>query len=776
VFDEEGFALPYAILLLNNVAVGSTNISGDYSIVVDGAATYTLEFTYGDKKFNPARLSIAEIDRDFPNIDFRAVLPIPSTIIDPYPGRVCPVKSEYIISGKTYDRSGNPLSGVTILNNHEEVASSASDGTYSFTIERLNSGWVTAEYQDLPFNPSGISVPTALCDEEGIDFKVSPLETFVLGGRVLNEFGNSLTGIYVKLITSDGEQITQSEASGYYSFNIEEGADYTIIAMPPSAREFAPVLISGTGHVDEDFLDFSLVALPTPTPTSTPTATATHTPSNTPTVTPTATATFTATITPTASQTPTPTKTATATATATASSTPTSTATPTNTHTPTVTFTPSPTATATNTATSTMTPTATKTATASPTATVTATATASKTATPSPSPTATPSPTPNEIRFCHVPDGNPSNCQQLVAKPGTGELEHHLEYGSYVTVFVESEAKFHERDFIGECPANCIFPTSTPTATPTKTATPTPTSTRTATPTATRTPTATSTPTSTPTATPTERPRLTSICSENPIVSLNWRVMGPAGIAFTWDVYGSSQSGSGHLDSIGFAEFSTNRIASGPNTTRLFVGGVQMDAKASEFEACPAPTPIPPTETPEPTSTPAPIATEIPIEVPTEIPTIVPTTPPTATPVVEPTVISGPTPLPIGFTKVLAAIKGTKNGRQLVEQDKLKLSQLGYKFVAKKIVGRKLTTTYIQNFDSNSYTSFLNLPAGKYLFSFEAFDLETGANLTKAITVLSRITTNTLELPLPKSPLFTIAINVKKSVLESMSSKGVKGN
>lgn len=113
---------------------------------------------------------------------------------------------------------------------------------------------------------------------------------------------------------------------------------------------------------------------------------------------------------------------------------------------------------------------------------------------------------------------------------------------------------------------------------------------------------ATSTPI--PSPTPTECPppppgweplRLTSMCSPAPDVYRVWRVRNSNGVPadFTWDVAGSptGQSGSGtvHAANCGVpAEvfFNTN-TEPGPNTVRLFVGGVQQDVKASNPAPCP---------------------------------------------------------------------------------------------------------------------------------------------------------------------------------------------
>jgi hypothetical protein len=62
-------------------------------------------------------------------------------------------------------------------------------------------------------------------------------------------------------------------------------------------------------------------------------------------------------------------------------------------------------------------------------------------------------------------------------------------------------------------------------------------------------------------------------------------------LAFTWDVYGTSQRGQGVAPAAqgstpGEVFFQTQTVA-GANTTRIFVNGVLQDTKASTTAQCP---------------------------------------------------------------------------------------------------------------------------------------------------------------------------------------------
>ena len=87
--------------------------------------------------------------------------------------------------------------------------------------------------------------------------------------------------------------------------------------------------------------------------------------------------------------------------------------------------------------------------------------------------------------------------------------------------------------------------------------------------------------------------KLTSMCSPNPPSYRVWRVRNsnPFPLNFTWDVYGTSQTGVGSVPAMsgstpGEMTFQTTTV-SGSNTVRIFVNGVLHDTKASTTAVCP---------------------------------------------------------------------------------------------------------------------------------------------------------------------------------------------
>lgn len=86
---------------------------------------------------------------------------------------------------------------------------------------------------------------------------------------------------------------------------------------------------------------------------------------------------------------------------------------------------------------------------------------------------------------------------------------------------------------------------------------------------------------------------LTSMCSDNPAETRRWRVRNhtTSPISFTWDVYGTAQSGSG-VAAPGDNFFETVTVPNSPNTTRIFwvVGSATYSkVKASGGAQCATP-------------------------------------------------------------------------------------------------------------------------------------------------------------------------------------------
>ncbi len=686
VYNPDGFPQPGAAVYLNEVNVGTTNSRGEYVLSVNEGGSYSLRVASGNMVFDPLQISFVDVMRAYAGVNFRAVLPVPSTRL-PTRGSICPVQDSYVVSGRVIDQSGQPISQAAILNNHDVVTYTDEQGHYQFTSPAIANNWVSVEYNDRYFDPAAVSIPNIRCDTPDIDFREINVRSFVLSGTVLDFWGYQIPGAKITLNYDERTRSTETNEQGIYSITVPEGSEYIVTAEYQDSS-MTPDQYTGTAARDLYYLNFRSSAQVGPTPTSTPTAT------NTPTATPTRTATPTPTVTSTSTVTPTATRTATPTNTATVTATPTRT--PTSTITPTATSTATPLPTATFTATATITPTATSTATA--TRTPTATNTATPTVTPSPTKTpvvtttptvtATASATPTndgEIVFCHVAPGNPESTQTMSMSKGKAH-EQHLDK--------------HPYDYEGPCVTPTVAPTSTPTATnsptatstpmPTNTATPTrtpsptftptstPTATNSATPTRTPTATATATPTRTPTVTPTATPtspallRLTSLCSDDPSSKLMWRVRNSnnSNVQVDWDMYATNFRGSFVAAANSDTTFETPRDFNSANTVRIYAFGSLHDTKASGLTQC-----VQPTATATPSATPTSTATPKPGETPD------PTDTPTATPTWTPSPIPSATPTPMAFL-MGGELKSSQNGRKLSASEKSQLKTFDIKIIA----------------------------------------------------------------------------------------------
>ena len=694
VFNEEGLALPNAVIKLNDLNVAATDTQGRYSIVVNAGQDYTLSAQSNSRVFDPASISFVELAKSLSGINFRTVWPRPSQELDP-PDEVCEVKENYKIGGVVLDTQGRPIAGAEILNNDAPVATTDTQGSYALNVANGSQNWITAEYQDKYFDPAGVSESAIGCDREDTHFRVINVPSFVLAGTVLDIDGDPKSGITLSLRygSPEKERQTISDANGNFMTTVPQYDSY-VLAAEYSEYAIVPQQYSGTANRNRLDLDFTIQqSFRPPTPTATPTATATATrtptvtptPTLTPTVTrtPTSTPTFTATATFTATLTATPT--ATPTRTATVTLTPTSTSTPTNTATPTLTPTSTITATPTYTATFTATasPTATATSTPTPTVTQTPTITLTPTRTPTVTSTASPTKTPKmevTARVTAEPTNTPtitptaSATQTPTNTPTATATSTNTPTATSTATFTPSPTASSTPTFTATATATStatVTPSPTPTRTPTVTATATITPTQTPTATPTRTPTFTPTQTPTRTATPTATPDLaasiilTAMCSNNPASERRWRVRntGNQTLNLTWDVYGSNQNGVVIAEANSDVFFTTVTIPNNPNTTRLFYQGRQIQVKASSDQQCPA------TPTPSPTVTATATSTPV-VPTPEPEPTIEPS--PTATPTVTPTITPTFTPTPIPMAIAQGQIRG-KNGKALTATEALRM-------------------------------------------------------------------------------------------------------
>lgn len=374
VLGTDGFPVVGAKILDNGNQVGVTDSQGLYSLSVAQGTTVRLSVDKFPLQFDPAQLDLVDLARSFSNINFAAVAPRGVDEEWPIDPSECPDSDRYTVAGTVYGLNGQPLAGVPVLSNQTQVATTAANGTYSFTTARASSHWVSVDLGDSYTDPAGYSYPRILCNYRTTDFHVVSVPSVFLSGRVYDSSGSPMVGVPLVLSVGSDSRATTTNDDGGYTFSVLDNDQYEI-RISSSDDTFAPVLYRGQATDDKPNLDFQAAPRPTPTPfpatptpvppTPAPTALPTATPTIAPTIpmatptsvptlmptqpaaTPTATATSTPRVEPTLTATPTRTPSATATSTPTSGSPSQPTLSPTET--PRVTATSTPIATATRT-------------------------------------------------------------------------------------------------------------------------------------------------------------------------------------------------------------------------------------------------------------------------------------------------------------------------------------------------------------------------------------------------------------------------------------------
>lgn len=503
VYGTDGYPLSNVpVIDASASTVATTDGNGRYEVGAGENQDRRISVTRDSLQFDPEYISFAKVMSDFPNVDFVAVAPVRDPRMPPVEDR-CEPSESVSISGVVMDSFGNRVPSAMILDNHQFIALTADDGTYSFPVAYSTDHWISAEYSDYIMDPAAVALPTLLCSESDVDFRIVDSPSVTLGGQVMAADNVPMPQVqigvsYTLYENPEKQGETYTDQNGNYLISVPAGAQYTLRASM-QGFSFVPALYADIADDNRpDGLDFRANE-PLYPPTPTPAPTNTRTPTNTPTET----------LTPTVTVTPAPTKTPTVTRTPTMtpipSNTPTETPTSTPTNTPTVTLT----ATFTTTPTVTQTPTETATPSVTPTFTNTGTATSTPTVTQTPTETRTPTNTPTS-----TVTETPTNTGTPTRTPTVTQ-----------TATPTATSTVTRTPTVTKTPTNTA--TSTNTATPTITRTPT----KTGTPTKTETPTRTPTPSNTPTVTntPTNTSTPWPVCSSNLVLNgINGRKLTPA--------------------------------------------------------------------------------------------------------------------------------------------------------------------------------------------------------------------------------------------------------
>lgn len=343
-FDLKGAPLAGVSIFKDGVLSATSDAEGEYTVAVSAGLSSVISASVSgsDLKFDPKSQQVLSISSDT-QIDFSAVSPDPY-YLDPTRGvESCPDKPNYTISGRVFNKMGQPIEGAIVSNGLGESDLTDSQGEYAFDIAKGAAAWISVQFGDALFSPDSRAIPNVTCDQLDGDFVETGAVAYRLGGLVRDFTGAPLGGVAITLNFDDGssEQLLTDLRGAFLFESVKDGQKYSIVASA-TGKVFRPTSFAGTALQDALTLNFAQAA-PTSTPTPTRTATPTRTPNPMITVppaatqTPTRTPTRTPTITPTRTQTPTATATRTPFASYTPTRTPTATRTPTPTRTPTAT-------------------------------------------------------------------------------------------------------------------------------------------------------------------------------------------------------------------------------------------------------------------------------------------------------------------------------------------------------------------------------------------------------------------------------------------------------
>ncbi|HVF42488.1 MAG TPA: carboxypeptidase regulatory-like domain-containing protein, partial [Pyrinomonadaceae bacterium] len=216
--DGSGLAGATVSLTGSKSATATTDAGGNYSFTnLDGGGGYTLTASKTNYAVTPASRAFTDLSAN-QTADFAAAL------------------VNYTLSGRVTDEGGGGLVGVAVSLTGSRTASAttAADGSYSFTVPAEGGYTVTPAKAHYSFAPQG-RVFANLGGDEAADFAATLLR-FAVRGRVADINNTGMQGITVSL-TGSQTATTTTAADGSYSFaSLASGGTYTVT---PSFPNFA---------------------------------------------------------------------------------------------------------------------------------------------------------------------------------------------------------------------------------------------------------------------------------------------------------------------------------------------------------------------------------------------------------------------------------------------------------------------------------------------------------------------------------------------------------
>ena len=142
----------------------------------------------------------------------------------------------YSISGKVTDSASNPISGVIISDGAGHQATTASDGSYTFSGLAAGTYTLTPSKVGYSFTPTSTQVVITNANKTAINFTAS-LITYSISGKVTNSTGGSIPGVTIS--DGAGHQAT-SASDGSYTISGLAAGTYTL-SPSKTGYNFTPV-------------------------------------------------------------------------------------------------------------------------------------------------------------------------------------------------------------------------------------------------------------------------------------------------------------------------------------------------------------------------------------------------------------------------------------------------------------------------------------------------------------------------------------------------------
>ncbi len=205
-YGDDNYSLIHTIYAIDNAI--RTNSNGEYSIQVRRHSDLTL-YAWAGADYEPLTITDAS---ELTGQDFKPKQAQPKT---------------YTIAGKITDENSKAISGAKVslsaTSADTQTVTSASDGSYSFTVTEGFTGKIAVQYSGYTFTETTISSVTADIANKNIK-GTKIIVNYTVSGKVTDEKSKAISGATITITSSDGStQTATTDKNGAYSFTVTEG-------------------------------------------------------------------------------------------------------------------------------------------------------------------------------------------------------------------------------------------------------------------------------------------------------------------------------------------------------------------------------------------------------------------------------------------------------------------------------------------------------------------------------------------------------------------------